>query len=121
MVSTALAHCPTDTSKRKNGVPEGRKQPQPDRNRQPELFKWKPGHKEHKINSLPLLERILEGFKIDNKTSQFFKDTWRPSTRKCYISKEVGFMGIEKNVTVLNPSIAAVLKYLSIYFEKRVG
>ena len=63
------------------------------------------------------------GYNIDVKTLQFFKHTWRPSTRKCYIThiNRWALWAIENNVKVLDPPLAAVLKYLRMYFEKGVG
>ena len=116
-----MASIATRVSNRKDGIPKGRKQPE--WNRQPTLFKRKPGAKENKINGVPLLARTLLGYNIDVKTLQFFKHSWRPSTRKCYIThiNRWSIWAIENGVKVLDPPLAAVLKYLHIYFEKGVG
>ena len=54
---------------------------------------------------------------------QFFKYSWRPSTRKCYIThiNRWAVWAIENGVMVLDSLLAAVSKYLRIYFDKGVG
>ena len=111
----------TKSSKRKNGNSEGRKQPE--WSKQPTLFKRKSGVKENKINGLPLLARTLLGYNLDVKTLQFFKYTWRPYTRKCYVThiNRWALWAIENGIKVLDPPLSAVLKYFRIYFERGVG
>ena len=59
------------------------------------------------------------GYNIDVKTLQFFTHTWRPFTRKCYVTHIN--RAIENGVKILDLPLSAVLKYLQIYFEKGVG
>ena len=81
------------------------------------------GAKRHKIDGLPLLVITLEEYNIDNTTLQFFKFSWRPSTRNNYVThiNRWALWALEQGVKVLDPPIVEVLKYLRIYFETGVG
>lgn len=79
--------------------------------------------RKYKIKGVPLLARTIQGYEIDNKTLEYFQDTWRNSTRKGYLThiNRWALWAIERGVSVLNPKMANVLKYLRMYFESGVG
>ena len=65
----------------------------------------------------------MEAYNIDNRTMQYFQHTWRPSTRKTYAThmNKWALWAIERDIRILNPQMADVLKYLRWYFETGVG
>ena len=68
------------------------------------------------------MAKTLEGYNTDIKTLNYFQHTWRPSTKKNYVVhvNRWALWAPEKGISVLNPQIADVLKYLRIYFETGV-
>ena len=66
---------------------------------------------------------MLAGHDIDKKTLEYFQLMWRPSTRKNYkIQINIWALWVlEKGVSVLNPPVMNILKYLTLYFEIAAG
>ena len=66
---------------------------------------------------------MLERFGIDPLTIKCFSNTWRKSTKKTYKSHLLrwGLWAKQNDVSILNPKIQEVLKFLRVYFETGVG
>ena len=79
-----MAPTPTGEGNSTTEVPQTTREPIWTQSRKPR--KQARGAKQHKIDGIPLLARTLEEYNIDNKTLQFFKFSWRPSTRKNYVT-----------------------------------
>lgn len=65
----------------------------------------------------------MRPFNIDPKTLTYFKHTWRPTTKKTYKThlNRWGLWAYENRVSILNPELKDVLRYLRVYFETGVG
>ena len=93
---------------------------EPEWNKQPDKRRTTSWTHQDQVNGIPFLAKTLEGYNIDIKTLSYFQHTWRPSTKKNYVThiNRWALWALEKGISVLNPQIANVIKYLRLYFER---
>lgn len=74
-------------------------------------------------SGIPLLTASLEEFNIDPETLLYFSQTWRKSTTKLYTGHILRWVkwAEPRNISILKPNIAQVLRFLRFYFESGVG